>query len=121
MIVGLLFTPIDSRIFGRGPNVNTTVKSWYCRAVCCWMCSLDIVKNDATPTACNVGSALEPCPHSGLPMIANHTKVLRSSTPKKSCDAVMVVGLVCRNVKVAGASGLDFETSGTASYYGMWK
>ena len=91
--------------------MNAMVASWYSRAVCCLICSLDIVKNDATPTACNVGSALEPCPYSGLPMIANHTQVVRSSTPKRSYDAVMFVGLVCRNVKVAGASGLDFETS----------
>ena len=43
-------------------------------------------------------------PHPGSPKFY-------AKESKKSYEAVMAVGLVCRNGKVAGASGLDFETS----------
>jgi hypothetical protein len=72
--------------------VNTSVESWYFFACFCWMCSLDIVNNDATPTVCNMS-----VPFSGSPVIANHTQIVHHSALQKSQETVMVTGLVCRN------------------------
>jgi hypothetical protein len=66
----------------------------------CWVCSLGIINNVTTPTACNMGSELGPCPYSGSPLIANHTQIVNHSVLKKSQETFMVTGLMCRNGEV---------------------
>jgi hypothetical protein len=101
--------------------MNTMVESWYSRARCCWMCSLDIVNNDATPTVCNVGSALE---RLSAFWNASDCKSYPESPPFCAKEEpghghghrVSLQERQIRQVR-AGSSGLDFETS----HYGMCK